>query len=128
MASADYTVEFDWDRDDTYGHASSDVSDRVINGMNWTNGMGSSYEEVAPPARLQLTLSNHDGALSQDEYYQRLIGTVPIAYWRLADLTGSVAADSSGNGYDGAITGATLAQTGIGDGHDFEARLNRLIP
>lgn len=40
----------------------------------------------------------------------------PIAYWPLAEASGSTALDASGNGRDGAYTGVTLGASGIGDG------------
>lgn len=39
-----------------------------------------------------------------------------IAYWPMAEASGSVAQDESGNGRNGAYTGVTLGQPGIGDG------------
>ena len=39
-----------------------------------------------------------------------------VAHWPLNERSGTVAYDLSGNGNDGAITGATLGQAGIGDG------------
>lgn len=39
-----------------------------------------------------------------------------IAYWTMAEASGTVALDESGNGRVGAYTGVTLGQTGIGDG------------
>ena len=40
-----------------------------------------------------------------------------LGYWPLSEPSGAVAADQSGNSYDGAVTGATFGVTGIGDGH-----------
>jgi len=39
-----------------------------------------------------------------------------LAYWPMAESSGSVALDSSGNGRNGAYTGVTLGVAGIGDG------------
>lgn len=44
-----------------------------------------------------------------------------IAYWPLADLSGSTAVDESGLGRNGAYTSVTLSQTGIGDGRTAAA-------
>jgi large repetitive protein len=49
-------------------------------------------------------------------YKQRLRDTAPIAYWPLDELSGSTAVDISGNARNGAHTGVTLLQTGMGDG------------
>lgn len=39
-----------------------------------------------------------------------------FAYWRLNEASGSSAADASGNGHTGTVTGVTWGQAGIGDG------------
>lgn len=49
-------------------------------------------------------------------YTNKVIALSPIAYWPMAESSGSVALDASGNGRDGAYTGVTLGSTGIGDG------------
>lgn len=49
-------------------------------------------------------------------YIDKVLSYSPIAYWPLNEPSGGTAVDASGNGYDGAYTGVTLGQTGIGDG------------
>lgn len=52
-------------------------------------------------------------------YTSRVLGTAAsylTAYWPLADVSGGVAADESGNGRVGAYSSVTLGQSGIGDG------------
>ena len=49
-------------------------------------------------------------------YTQRVIALSPIAYWPLAESSGSVAVDASGNARNGAYTSVTLGAEGIGDG------------
>jgi len=39
-----------------------------------------------------------------------------VLHWRLNEASGTTAADSSGNGYDGTATSVTWGQTGMGDG------------
>jgi hypothetical protein len=46
--------------------------------------------------------------------YMRLASLV--AYWRLNESEGSTAEDSSGNNFDGTVTGTGWGQAGIGDG------------
>jgi hypothetical protein len=48
---------------------------------------------------------------------EKVLALGPIAYWPLNESSGAVAYDISGNGYNGAHTGVTLGQTGIGDGN-----------
>ena len=66
MTTATYTVEIDFDRDGTYGHASSDVTAYVLE-MQWQNGMTSSEQEFANPAALRLTLSNNAGDFNPED-------------------------------------------------------------
>lgn len=49
-------------------------------------------------------------------YTQRVRALSPIAYWPLADPSGTVATDASGNGRNGTYSGVTLGVPGIGDG------------
>ena len=46
---------------------------------------------------------------------QKMFGPSIIAYWPMDESAGTVAYDKSGNGYNGAYTGVTLGQAGIGD-------------
>ncbi len=79
--------------------------------------MRQAFQDTADENRLTLDLRNDDRRFSFVEYYERIRRQFePIAYWRLNEDTGSLAQDSSGNGFVGAITGATLNQPGIGDG------------
>jgi len=50
-------------------------------------------------------------------YSDMVLGYSPIAYWPLWEASGAAAEDISGNGFDGAYTGVTLGQDGIGDGN-----------
>lgn len=49
-------------------------------------------------------------------YTNKIVALGPIAYWPMAESSGVVALDASGNGRNGAYTGVTLGVTGIGDG------------
>jgi hypothetical protein len=53
----------DWDRDGTYGAANADISSYVLQ-CEYRWGMNKAYQEVAPPARMVLTLDNSSGAWS----------------------------------------------------------------
>lgn len=65
MASATYDVMIDIDRDSAYGHAKSDLT-AYVQRMTWNNGMSTPFQEVAPPARLTITLDNTSGAFDPD--------------------------------------------------------------
>jgi len=56
------------------------------------------------------------GVLDTLAYTKKIQAMGPIAYWPMAEPSGSVATDESGNGRNGAYTSVTLNQTGIGDG------------
>ncbi len=52
-------------------------------------------------------------------YIDQLLGLEPghvVALWPLNELSGGIAYDVSGHGFNGVINGATLGQPGIGDG------------
>jgi hypothetical protein len=53
---------------------------------------------------------------AQLRYTNKIRSLGPIAYWPMAESSGSVALDGSGNGRNGAYTGVTLGAAGIGDG------------
>ena len=49
-------------------------------------------------------------------YAQKVQGLLAghlVAYWQMAEPSGSISLDSSGNGHNGAYTGVTLAQPGV---------------
>jgi hypothetical protein len=50
-------------------------------------------------------------------YDKKVLGYSPIGYWPMWEAAGGTAEDISGNGFDGAYTGVTLGQPGIGDGN-----------
>lgn len=49
-------------------------------------------------------------------YTNKVKALSPIAYWPLAESSGTIIVDESGNGRNGTYTGVDLGQTGIGDG------------
>lgn len=61
------------------------------------------------------------GARDVFAYTNKVVALSPIAYWPLAELSGLVIVDASGNGRNGAYKGAgepLLGQVGIGDGRN----------
>ena len=56
------------------------------------------------------------GVLDTLAYTKKVQSSGPISYWAMAEASGSVALDSSGNGRTGAYTAVTLGAAGIGDG------------
>lgn len=60
-----------------------------------------------------------EGRVYLGEYYDKVIDSAPIGYWRLHeyDAHNALAADSSGNGYDGTRYNVVAAGRSIGDLH-----------
>jgi len=56
------------------------------------------------------------GAAGSLQYTLKVRNLAPIAYWPLAEASGSVATDESGNGRSGTYSNVTLGAVGIGDG------------
>ena len=54
--------------------------------------------------------------INYTQIVQQVAAANLIAYWPMAEASGSVALDASGNGRVGAYTGVTLGASGIGDG------------
>jgi hypothetical protein len=66
MASAQYEVLIDFDKDTQYAHAQSDISAYVL-GLTWNNGMNQPEQEFATPAQLRLTLDNSMGDFNLED-------------------------------------------------------------
>lgn len=49
-------------------------------------------------------------------YSDKVLALSPIAYWKMAEPSGTTALDSSGNSRNGTYSNVTLGVTGIGDG------------
>lgn len=56
-------------------------------------------------------------------YSALILAANPQAYYRLDEASGTTANDSSGNGYNATVTGATLGQTGAIDGDNDTSML-----
>ena len=52
----------------------------------------------------------------EQDYTEVIKSLDPISYWPMGERFGSTAYDVTGNEFNGAITGATLGEPGIGDG------------
>jgi len=68
---------------------------------------------------------------AQASYSQTVLADKPVAFWMLNETSGTVAADSSGNGYNGTYTGGfTLGQPGIpagGNGVKFDGSTGYVV-
>lgn len=73
-------------------------------------------------ATVDVELVEHSPAIT-DSYRELVLSHGPLAYWRLGELSGTLAADETGNGWDMAYTSTpTLGVTGImRDGHGDRA-------
>lgn len=87
-----------------------------------------------------LTLFARKNGLNPLAYTNKVVALAPIAYWPLADASGAVATDASGNGRNGTYSNVTLGAPGIGDGRtaasfngtssyvDIYAAISAIIP
>jgi hypothetical protein len=80
-----YKLEIDTARDGTFSQAIDDITQYWIGQATWNNGMGGSYDEVAPPARLTVQLSNRSGDFDRD-----IVGSELIVNGGFDDWTGNV--------------------------------------
>lgn len=67
-APIQYSLQIDTARDGTFAQSIDDITQYWIGQSQWNNGMGGSYDEVAPPARLTVQLSNRSGDFNPDGY------------------------------------------------------------
>lgn len=63
----------DWARDDNYAHSKKAITIWAL-AYEWRVGMQQAYQEVAPPARLMITLDNSDGAWNIENSSARFYG------------------------------------------------------
>jgi hypothetical protein len=56
------------------------------------------------------------GILDSLEYTNKILAMGPVEFWPMAESSGLVSLDESGNGRNGAYTGVVLGQSGPGDG------------
>lgn len=68
--------------------------------------------ESGDRAQMTVTLENYTPGSA---YAARVLALTPIAYYQLAEASGTTATDSSGNAYHGAYTNAVPGGTGMGD-------------
>lgn len=96
-----YKLELDTARDGTFAQDIDDITQYWVGLAQWNNGMGGSYEEVAPPARLTVQLSNRSGVFDLDYLGEELITNPDFDQgWSVGGPTGW----SAGGNADGAIT------------------------
>lgn len=125
MAKPDFTFEFDTERDGTYGGSIDDISDYIISAF-WNEGMGNCYDEMAPPAKLQLTLRNLNGEFTSAALGNNIIVNGTFSSWGSDNpsnwtVTGEVGTDpevsevGANEGHGGTGTGACNLYTTSAD-------------
>jgi hypothetical protein len=85
------------------------ATNKVIlsNGGGINNGF--EIRQSSSPGKIELVVGNVD---SISGYQGILQAQSPVGYWKLDELSGTTAADSSGNNHPGTYTGVTLNQSG----------------
>lgn len=65
----EYILEVDSARDGLYSGASDNITQYLVGNITWSEGFTDNpYGEIAPPARMTLTLSNRSGDFNRDGY------------------------------------------------------------
>jgi Concanavalin A-like lectin/glucanases superfamily len=113
MAVPSLKVRIDFARDGSFATSGDDVSDHVLSDtVTWTRGRSADFSAEATGAA-SFTLRNDDGTFGTQAYADAVLATNPLAYWRLGEPSGTVAADATGNGHTGTyVTAPTLGCTG----------------
>lgn len=139
-APIQYKFYVDTNYDGTFSSAYDDVTDYLIQQVQWNNGMADSYDEVAQPARLSCTLSNRTGVFNREPIGGELVanssfdswsGGYPVG-WTVTDNVGAssfiqqvgtgVIAPGTGTGSCGvsdATAEVTLSQNVLTIGHAY---------
>jgi len=87
-----------------------------------TNSYTIGASDIGATLTVTVTATNATGSGSATSasytltYTQKVIALSPIAYWPMAEPSGTTITDESGNGRNGTYTNVTLGATGIGDG------------
>lgn len=89
MATAAYTIEVDFDRDETFGHASADITQYVME-LSWSNGMKRGEDFYANPSGLTVTLDNSGGDFNLQDSGATFFGLLKVGL--LVRLTATFAA------------------------------------
>lgn len=110
-----WTVKADLDRDNTFAAADADLSAYVTT-LSWRNGMTSAYQEVAPPTRAQLTLSNQEGDFRPDYVGSELITNGAFADWTSDDPDNWTVTGEAGSDPEVSEVGGGEAHGGTGTG------------
>ncbi|MDF7808671.1 Ig-like domain-containing protein [Pontiellaceae bacterium B12219] len=101
------------------GTAQTTVSiDSTGGWQNWTT-LSTSVSLSAGTHTIRLHAAAGGWNINWLEFIQRSGATDLIAYWKLDDGSGTTAADSSGNGFDGAVTDGTWTTGTDGGALDF---------
>lgn len=82
--AAGYRVLLDTLRNGAYGGVYDTISGYVID-LTWQAGMQSAYEEVARPGRLQITIDNHTGDFTPDQYGDETVSNGNFTTWTGGD-------------------------------------------
>ena len=103
VAPITYQLQIDTGRTGLFDQTIDDVTAYWINQAQWNNGMGGSYEEVSPPARLTVQLSNRSGVFNLDGFLSaELVTNGDFSAWTAGAPDGWGVANGAGD--DGWIT------------------------
>lgn len=109
-----YSLQLDTARDGTFAQAIDDITQYWIGQSQWNNGMAGSYDEVSPPARLTVQLSNRSGLFDLDYRGDELIVNGDFSSWSAGLPVGW----TGGGNADGDVSEVASSETfgGVGTG------------
>lgn len=118
MVAISYEVKLDTKRDNTFNGTYDDISDYVINdiqfGSGFTRGQdaySAISEPVATPAQMLLYLDNSDGVFNQETLGSEVLSNGSFATWSSDNPSSWTVTGESG-------TNPEVSQVGGGEGHD----------
>lgn len=93
-----------------------DITDYLVGQVNWQAGMQRPYDEVADPARLTFTLTNHTGAFNREYVGLDVITNGDFSAWTGNNPDGWTVTGESGNDPEVSQVGADAVHGGSGTG------------
>src|SRR5262245_45939864 len=112
MTTASYQVQLDINRDSTYA---ADLTGYVL-ALEWSHGMATALDSVAPPGRLMMTLDNTGGDFGQEALGTELLTNGNFASWSGGNPASWVVTGESGSNPEVSEVGSSKTHGGGGSG------------
>lgn len=115
MASATYTFEIDTKRTGTFA-ASIDNITNYVTSMRWNDGFRGAYDEVAPPAKLNVNLRNINAEFSSEALGGDIVTNGNFATWSGGNPSNWTVTGESGSDPEISEVSSTVGHGGGGTG------------